>query len=615
MTEKLKSISLSKKDSSISDGEHTVTFVASTSSEDRDYERVMIETFRLPVKGGGEIIVSDIPTEGTDVVDIPLLLNHNLMDVEGTIGSVRRAWFVNGELVFEAGISSLPKAQDVFKLIEEGHLDNSFSIQFRDYTANNNGELFGGEIVEVSVVTRGSNKDARVLATKGLKGEGMENPEVVVEPTTEAPVEVVETPTEVEDTVEKPVEEVEAVEETVETVEEVVEETPSEEAPAEAEKSVEAEETVEVEETPAEEISNEEIKEETMEKEIAKSLVVEAPAQAKSCSNYLASKSAMADFRDVLISTKGQGNQAVVKAWTANLEAKGVTGDAILPAQIEQIFFKTWFDNDSVLSTFRNINQNAAALYAFTGTGENIRAKGHKKGDTKANQVITNIRRDLKAKIIYKRLPIDLQDLLDDQSGELSAFRAEELARRVANEIVFGAILGDGRTAPESGADYRVFDGTRGLFSMAADIAAAAQGGYAGAVATEVANVASDNLYDKIVKTLAEVKDMGQGKVVVVPTGAISSLRLQKGSDGHYLFTPGSDVEAVIGARIVEMDEMDGAAYDVIAYANQGYALFASNEMVRTDFDTTNNEDIMLVERSVAGSLYGNRAAAGYSAS
>lgn len=608
MKTELKSLSLARKELSAENGEHTVTFVASNSSEDRDYERVMIETFRLPLKGGGEIIVSDIPANGTDAVDVPLLLNHNLADVEGTIGSVRRAWFANGELIFEAGISALQKAQDVFQLIEEGHLDNSFSIQFRDYTANADGQLFGGEIVEVSVVTRGSNKEARVLATKGIKGEEMpeEPTQAVAEEVKAEPVEVIET-TEAEAKTE------EESEPATTPQEPTAPETPEESAPEVEETE---EKTTEVEETPEVETlqnNEEEIKE--MNEEVAKSLVVEKASQAKSStSNYLSTKSAMADFRDIIVNTKG-GKSAVAKAWAENLEAKGITGDQVLPTQIEQIFFKTWFDNDSVLSTFRNINQNAAALYAFTGTGEGIRAKGHKKGDTKANQVITNIRRDLKAKIIYKKLPIDLQDLLDDQTGELSAFRAEELARRVANEIVYGAILGDGRTAPESGADYRVFDGTRGLFSMAADITASAQGGYAGAVATSVDYVASDNLYDKIVKTLAEVKDMGQGKVVVVPTGAISSLKLVKGEDGHYLFQPGTDVEAVIGARIVEMDEMDGAAYDVIAYANQGYALFASNEMVRTDFDTTTNEDVMLVERSCAGSLYGNRAAAGYSAS
>jgi hypothetical protein len=133
---KLKSLRLTKTKVANVEGERRVVFVASTNSEDRDYERVMIETFRLPKKGGGEILVSDIPEGGTDEADIPLLTDHDLFAVDKVIGSVRRAFFTDGELIFEAGISSREYAQDVFKLIEEGHLDNAFSISFRDFNYN-----------------------------------------------------------------------------------------------------------------------------------------------------------------------------------------------------------------------------------------------------------------------------------------------------------------------------------------------------------------------------------------------------------------------------------------------------------------------------------------------
>lgn len=51
-----------------------------------------------------EIRAGAIPTEGVnDLVDIPLILNHS-GDVRDTIGSVRSAFYENGELIFEAGI-------------------------------------------------------------------------------------------------------------------------------------------------------------------------------------------------------------------------------------------------------------------------------------------------------------------------------------------------------------------------------------------------------------------------------------------------------------------------------------------------------------------------------
>lgn len=607
---KLKSLRLTKTKVADVEGERRVTFVASTDSEDRDYERVMIETFRLPKKGGGEIRVSDIPEGGTDEVDIPLLTDHDLFAVDKVIGSVRRAYFTDGELIFEAGISSREYAQDVFKLIDEGHLDNAFSISFRDFYYNpDNGELRDGEIIEVSLVTRGSNKDARVLEVKSLKeGEEVENP-------TTTPAEEVEA----KEVAETPVEATEPVE--AEPVEEKTEESKAE-APAEAEEeAVESDEEVKEEKAEDElvevtkESSEEDGKENVMDaKSIAQTQVAE-PAQAvKTVDNaYLKSAKATKDFIALTVEMKGQSPDMIVKAWKNNLESKGISGDAIMPAQLENIFFKAWYDQTGVLSTFRNIRTNASAMYAFEGgQGEYGRAHGHKKGDNKLGQTVTTARRDLKQKVIYKMLAIDLQDLLDDQTGELNAFRAEELAGRVADEIARGAIIGDGRTAPEGqNPDYRVFDGTRGLFSMAADLNAVS--GYGTIVATKVTPAAGDNLYDKIVKALGEVREInGQGKVVVVPTGSIATLKIAKNNNGSYLFPVGANIEDAIDARIFEMDGIQEAGFDVIAYANQGYGLYATNDMVRTSFDLATNSDAMLVERSVAGSAYGYKAVAGY---
>lgn len=621
MAEKLKSLTLTKSKLADIDGEHRVTFIASSPNEDRDYEKVDIKSFRLPLKGGGHIIVQDLPMDGSEDVDVPLLLDHDLYAVEKVIGSVRKAYYADGNLVFEAGISSRPLAQEMFTLLNEGHLDNAFSIQYRDFIhdTQTNTDL-GGEIIEVSLVTRGSNMDASVLAVKSLKekGEQVENnettPKVVDE---EVKDEVVEetTETKVEDEVVEAQPEAEAPEAEEVSEEQTEEAEPAEEAKAEEEVSKTEPET-EVDS------NNNEEKEETAMENVAKSLVVEKASQAKTASaDYLKTKSAMTDFGNLIVKMKGQDSNVIMNAWANQLKEKGITGDAILPSELENIFFKTWFDETSPLSTFRTIRTSASAMNAFTGDGEDIRAKGHKKGEAKANQEIENLRRDLKAKIIYKKLPIDLQDLIDDTTGELVAFRAQELAERVLGEIVRGAVTGDGRTTGTP--DYRVFDGTRGLFSMKADldVAAVPLAGdgtdtsaekYAHAVATAVENDADDNLYDKIVKTLAQIRDKGYGKCIALPEGAISQLKLLKGTDGHYIFQPGASVEDGIEARVFEIESLDGSGYDVIGWANQGYGLYASGEMVRTAFDTTYNQDIMLVERAAAGSLYGYRSCAGY---
>jgi hypothetical protein len=590
--------------------ERTITFVASSAEQDRHYEKVDTASLRLPLKGGGEIIAGDIKADGVDNVDIPLMLNHSF-DVKDVIGSVRKAYFENGELIFEAGISNREQAQEILQLIEEGHLDNAFSITMADFDYNqDSGEISNAEIIEVSVVFRGANKEARLLAVKSV--EGIELVERNEDGSFKAIVDGKEVTLKADEATEAEVEE---------ATEEKAEDEEKSEPEAEAENATETEgESVAEEEEKSEESEAETTEESTkeeseMDKEIAKEAIATPAVAVKATSeNYLASKDYMNVFKKAIIDTKGQSAEATKAVLKAHLASKGITGDAILPTEIASIFFKTWEDKGSILSTFRNINAPAAALYAFGGEGEGIRAKGHKKGDQKAVQTVTSTRRDLKQKLVYKRQDYDLQDILDDTTGELLRFRVEELGARVANEIALGAILGDGRTQPESGADYRVFDGTRGLWSMAADIAG--NTAYQNAVANAVTHSATDNIFDKIKKTLAQVRAINGGrKVVVVAPGVLTDFEISKTESGVYLIAPGTSASTLFPNTVIfEMDEMDGADYDVIAYADQGYALFSTNEMVRTAFDLDYNTDAMLVERSVAGSLYGNRVAAGYNA-
>ena len=583
--------------------ERTITFVASSAEQDRHYEKVNTASLRLPLKGGGEVIAGDIKADGVANVDIPLMLNHSF-DVKDVIGSVRKAYFKDDELIFEAGISNREQAQEILQLIEEGHLDNAFSITMADFDYNaDSGEISNAEIIEVSVVFRGANKEARLLAVKSV--EGIELVERNEDGSFKAIVDGKEVTLKADEATEA---------EAKEATEEKAEEEEKSEPEAKAENATETE--GESEETEAETTEESTKEESEMDKAIAKEAIATPAVAVKATSeNYLASNDYMNVFKKAIIDTKGQSAEATKAVLKSHLASKGITGDAILPTEIASIFFKTWEDKGSILSTFRNINAPASALYAFGGTGEDIRAKGHKKGDQKAVQTVTSTRRDLKQKLVYKRQDYDLQDILDDTTGELLRFRVEELGARVANEIALGAILGDGRSYSGSGADYRVFDGTRGLWSMAADIAG--NSAYQNAVANAVEYSAADNIFDKIKKTTAQVRAINGGrKIVVVAPGVLSDFEIAKTDSGAYLIAPGTNASTLFPNTVIfEMDEMEGADYDVIAYAEQAYALFSTNEMVRTAFDLDNNTDAMLVERSVAGSLYGNRVAAGYKAS
>lgn len=582
MTIKQKIVSVTGKLSTKSvDGERRIVFVASSNNEDRHYEHVDVASLRLPLKGGGDITVSAIPSEGvSEVIDIPLMLNHS-GDVRDVIGSIRAAYFSNNELTFEAGISKREIAQEMLTLLEEGHLSNAFSITMIDYDYNIDSETISkAEVIEVSLVYRGSNKEARLLAIKSLLGDEMktkqndnfgdangDGKDHTVAP--EAP----------------------------ETANETSADNSEEETTNESESEAPQE---------ALETNNNEEKEETMNKQIAKDAVVEKgamPNQPASANNYLKTKAALLDFKNIVLKNHRGSNEQIMREWNENLKSKGVTGDAIMPSQIENIFFKAWVDNPGILATFRTVGVKSAAVYAI-GTSDT--ANGHKKGDAKADQSLTNVRRDLKGLGIYKKLPIDLQDLYDDETGELLAFRVEELAARVANAIAVGALIGQGT------GDKATLQGTRGLYPMLADINAT--NGYGSNVATKVTGETGEGSYELAVRAVGAVKDeKNAGKILVVPTGFTTELKLAKGSDGHLMFPAGSNFANLLDVKqIFEIDELVGKDVKAIAYANQSYVLIGEpTATVRTDFDTNKNQDVMLTERYVGGSAQGYKTVAG----
>ena len=593
MTIKQKIVSVTGKLSTKSvDGERRIVFVASSNNEDRHYEHVDVASLRLPLKGGGDITVSAIPSEGvSEVIDIPLMLNHS-GDVRDVIGSIRAAYFSNNELTFEAGISKREIAQEMLTLLEEGHLSNAFSITMIDYDYNIDSETISkAEVIEVSLVYRGSNKEARLLAIKSLlgdemkkkqndnfgdaNGDGKDHTVALEAPEVETP----ETP------------------EVSETTNETSADNSEEETTNESESEAPQE---------ALETNNNEEKEETMNKQIAKDAVVEKgamPNQPASANNYLKTKAALVDFKNIVLKNHRGSNEQIMREWNENLKSKGVTGDAIMPSQIENIFFKAWVDNPGILATFRTVGVKSAAVYAI-GTSDT--ANGHKKGDAKADQSLTNVRRDLKGLGIYKKLPIDLQDLYDDETGELLAFRVEELAARVANAIAVGALIGQGT------GDKATLQGTRGLYPMLADINATS--GYGSNVATKVTGETGEGSYELAVRAVGAVKDeKNAGKILVVPTGFSTELKLAKGSDGHLMFPAGSNFANLLDVKqIFEIDELVGKDVKAIAYANQSYVLIGEpTATVRTDFDTNKNQDVMLTERYVGGSAQGYKTVAG----
>lgn len=273
------------------------------------------------------------------------------------------------------------------------------------------------------------------------------------------------------------------------------------------------------------------------------------------------------------------------------------------PAPVEQYFVDALAKSDGIISRFEFINAKSFRIHVLESES---RAAGHKKGDTKANQSVTDTTRDLLVKMVYKRLDLDATELYENPW--LIDFRSRELVEAIIAEIERAAVIGDGRTAPSgSDPDYRLFDGTRGFYSILADATAAS------GVGTKLASTynagAGSNLYDGVIGAKGQIKTEG-GQYLIAKSSVITSLLQAKTSAG-YLVQPGARIEDILGVeRVYTPTWMDNASVDAILVVNRAYKHGGErNIRVRADFDTSTNTDILLDETPRWGSLGAKKSA------
>jgi hypothetical protein len=265
------------------------------------------------------------------------------------------------------------------------------------------------------------------------------------------------------------------------------------------------------------------------------------------------------------------------------------------PAPVEQYFINAIEKGDGIINHFQFINAKSFRIHLMSSDS---RAQGHKKGDAKANQSVVDTTRDLLVKMVYKRLDLDATELYENPW--LIDFRAQELVDAIIAEIERAAIVGDGRTAPSgSAADYRMFDGTRGFYSVLADATAVSGIGTNLASSTSVAG----NLYDGVVAGRGYIKTEG-GQILITKSTAITALLQAKANNG-YLVAPGARTEDILGVeRVYTPTWMDSQSVDAILLVNNAYKHGGERGIrARTEFDTSNNTDILLDETPRFGSL------------
>ena len=554
MAEKVKKTALElKTEISKSVGENEerrIRFVASSVNEDRHYEKVDVASLRLPLKQGGEIRAGAIPTEGVnDLVDIPLILNHS-GDVRDTIGSVRSAFYENGELIFEAGISKREIAQEMLLLLEEGHLSNAFSITMSDFDYNFESEtISNAEIIEVSLVFRGANREARLLAVKSLKGDEMgqekETPEVLKkEATTTVYPEVV----------------------------------------------ADDEPEVEQAENSTENNNYNEEKEEEMDKELAKDAISKAaPSQTmKSSSNYLETREAMNDYVKILEKFAGANANEVKKAWTDHVAQKGISNvESLLPGAMVSAIS----DGIEKSGTIWNVlNKTGLTVRRIDAETAGARAQGHKRGTAKKETTLTFTDRVIRAGFIYDYLKLNKEDIVENRdTGALVKFVLETLPKRIITEIERAVVIGDGR----SGEDDKI----NSFISILDDAKNSV-------FATEYTPTTGELLYKSIVKAAANI--VAEGDVyLVMSKSAKADLKLSETKSGALVFPLGGDIAGTLEVKeIFTPSWFAPEGVQAVIFVGDAYETVGDNSIeAYTNFSLSQNKQEYLQEIYAGGAL------------
>ena len=533
--------------------ERRIRFVASSVNEDRHYEKVDVASLRLPLKQGGEIRAGAIPTEGVnDLVDIPLILNHS-GDVRDTIGSVRSAFYENGELIFEAGISKREIAQEMLLLLEEGHLSNAFSITMSDFDYNFESEtISNAEIIEVSLVFRGANREARLLAVKSLKGDEMsqekETPEVLKKEATTT----------------------------------VYPEVAADDEPE-----------VEQAENSTENNNSNEEKEEEMNKEIAKDAISAMPSQvSKATTDYLNTKGAVVDFANALQDNAGASAEDFKKAWAAKVASKGITNvEQLLPGALVSAIS----DGIEKAGTIWNVvNKTGLTVRRIDAETAGARAQGHKRGTTKKEMSLTFTDRVIRAGFIYDYITLNKEDIRENQdTGALVKFVLETLPKRIITEIERAIVLGDGRTA---GGD----DVIESFVSILKDA-------QSGTFAIEYTPAKDEPLYKSIIKAAAQIE--AEGPIyAVLSKSAKADLKLSETKNGALVLPLGGDLAGTFELKEIFtpswFNKTNAADYQAVLFVGDAYETVGDNSIEAfTNFSLSQNKQEYLQEIYAGGAL------------
>lgn len=184
------------------------------------------------------------------------------------------------------------------------------------------------------------------------------------------------------------------------------------------------------------------------------------PEMENTLKNYLESKNAIHDFAEAIRNAKtadefkNNWDAALKNAADETITIEQGSEEAYLPAVVKGMINDIWDKNADFL---KDLNYTGAKRFfcrynESDQNAETSRAKGYKKGDTKAKQSLEFSSKLLEAQFVYKIATVSLQTRFEDD-GALIAYVVKELTDQILFEIKRAILVGDGRQAND---DYKI---------------------------------------------------------------------------------------------------------------------------------------------------------------
>lgn len=319
--------------------------------------------------------------------------------------------------------------------------------------------------------------------------------------------------------------------------------------------------------------------------------------------NYLDTPKALEDFADVLVAQAGAGAAAVREAWMDKLEANGVqmavTGaDKLFPTPVVEAIESAFKAGGPIWNLVDKTGLDAYNTAWDTNTDG---ALGHQAGKDKKEATITIENRVLEGQYIYKYLTLDKETIRKNKStGALLRYVLQELPKRIIASIERAVVIGDGL---EDTSDDKI----KSFVSVKADAKAG------NVFAKTYTPKAKESRRTSILNAMDLIEAEGD-VYIVAKRGYITSLKDERGSDGHMLYTPGVNIleDLELAGKITpqwfnDTNDADNDAYLVVF--NKYKVVGDQSIESYTNFALKQNKHEYLQEIFAGGGLSGIAAA------